>query len=346
MRYVRVELDEGLRVEPQVRVGVVALEPGEASIVAETPADVVAKEYAGTERVRLFPVGTDLLAVATAQAVPGDEGTVVSLSDVRLLPPLEPASFRDFVAFEQHVQGAVAMTPDPQAALAAWAQQPTYLYGSPHAVIGPDAPVAAPPGSAALDFELEVGVVIGRDGRDLTPEEAREHIAGYVVVNDWSARDIQRHEMQSGLGPAKAKDFATTVGPWLVTPDELEPARIGDRLDLRMTVYVNGVEFGSDSLAYMGWSFEELVSYVSRGAWVRAGDLIASGTCAGGSLAEAWGRAGRQEPRPLQPGDVVTMTVDRLGEISNPVVAAAPERSPIPPARPLADLRSAVGART
>jgi 2-keto-4-pentenoate hydratase/2-oxohepta-3-ene-1,7-dioic acid hydratase in catechol pathway len=212
-------------------------------------------------------------------------------------------------------------------------------------MVGPDEPVAAPPGSQALDFELEVGVVIGRDGRDLTPEEAHDHIAGYLIVNDWSARDIQRHEMMGGLGPAKAKDFATTIGPWLTTPDELEPARVGDRVDLRMSVSINDREFGSDSLAHMGWSFEELISYASRSAWVRAGDLIASGTCSGGSLAEAWGRAGRQEPPPLQPGDVVTMTVDRLGAISNPVVAAEPERTPVVPATPLAQLKSATGAR-
>jgi 2-keto-4-pentenoate hydratase/2-oxohepta-3-ene-1,7-dioic acid hydratase in catechol pathway len=110
-------------------------------------------------------------------------------------------------------------------------------------------------------------------------------------------------------------------------------------------VSINDVEFGSDSLAHMGWSFEELVSYASRSAWVRAGDVIASGTCAGGSLAEAWGRAVRQEPSPLEPGDIVTMTVEGLGTIANPVVAAAPERSPIPPATPLADLKSATGVR-
>lgn len=296
--------------------------------------------------LRLFPPGTDLLAMAVAREAPPDGAQVVSAAEVRLLPPVRPASFRDFVAFEEHVQGAAAMTGDAARALAAWYAQPTYLYGSPHAVLAPGDPVAAPPGSQVLDFELEVGVVLGRDGRDLSPAEAREHIAGYLVVNDWSARDIQRHEMQGGLGPAKAKDFATTVGPWLVTPDELDPARVGDRLDLRMTVSINGVEFGSDSLAHMGWSFEELISYASRGAWVRAGDLLASGTCAGGSLAETWGRTGRQEPPPLRAGDVVTMTVDRLGTISNPVVAAAPERCPVPAATPLAQLRAATGART
>jgi 2-keto-4-pentenoate hydratase/2-oxohepta-3-ene-1,7-dioic acid hydratase in catechol pathway len=332
MRYARVEVDG------QERVGVVTSpEPADGSAEEQ-----VAAAYA-TATVRLLPEGTDLLAAAVARQEPAADTPGVSLADVRVLAPVQPASFRDFVAFEQHVQGAAAMTGNAEVALAAWSQQPTYLYGSPHAVVGVEEPVAAPPGSEALDFELEVGVVIGRDGRDLTPEEARAHIAGYVIVNDWSARDIQRHEMKGGLGPAKAKDFATTVGPWLVTPDELEPARIGDRLNLTMSVAINGEVFGQDSLAHMGWSFEQLVSHASRSAWVRTGDLIASGTCHGGSLAEAWGRAGKQEPRPLLPGDVVSMTVDRLGSISNPVVAAAPERSPLLPATPLGQLQAATG---
>jgi 2-keto-4-pentenoate hydratase/2-oxohepta-3-ene-1,7-dioic acid hydratase in catechol pathway len=321
VRYARVEVDGQERV-----AFVAAVEPGVTTL-------------------RLFPPGADLLAAAMARDVPADTAPVVSPDRVRLLPPGRPASFRDFVAFEEHVQGASAMLDDPAAAMDAWYETPTFLFGSPHAMVGSGEPVAAPPGSQALDFELEVGVVVGRDGRDLTPEEARGHIAGYLVVNDWSARDIQRREMRSGLGPAKAKDFATTIGPWLVTPDELETARVGDRLDLRMSVSINGVEFGSDSLAHMGWSFEELVSYASRSAWVRAGDLIASGTCAGGSLAEAWGRTGRQDPPPLRPGDVVTMTVDRLGSISNPVVAGEPARCPVPRATPLAQLHAATGAR-
>jgi 2-keto-4-pentenoate hydratase/2-oxohepta-3-ene-1,7-dioic acid hydratase in catechol pathway len=328
-----------LSVDGQERVGVVTpAEPAGDSAAAE-----VAAAYA-TGSVRLLPAGTDLVAAAAARQQPAVDAPIVPLTEARLLAPVRPASFRDFVAFEQHVQGAAAMTGNAEVALAAWSQQPTYLYGSPHSVVGPEEPVAAPPGSEALDFELEVGVVIGRDGRDLTPEEAGAHIAGYVIVNDWSARDIQRHEMKGGLGPAKSKDFATTVGPWLVTPDELEPARRGDRLDLTMTVHINGEVFGQDTLAHMGWSFEQLVSYASRSAWVRAGDLIASGTCHGGSLAEAWGRAGRQEPRPLLPGDVITMIVDRLGTIANPVVAAGPERSPILPATPLAELQAATGA--
>ncbi|WP_218938305.1 fumarylacetoacetate hydrolase family protein [Modestobacter altitudinis] len=335
MRFVRLDVDG------QERVGVLTPEEPDAGSSA---AEIVAAAY-GTGSVRLLPAGTDLLAAAVARQKPAEDAPSIPMTEARLLSPVRPASFRDFVSFEQHVQGAAAMTGNADVALAAWSQQPTYLYGSPHSVVGPEEPVAAPPGSEALDFELEVGVVIGRDGRDLTPEEAREHIAGYVIVNDWSARDIQAHEMKGGLGPAKSKDFATTVGPWLVTPDELEPARRGDRLDLTMTAYINGEVFGQDTLAHMGWSFEQLVSYASRSAWVRTGDLIASGTCHGGSLAEAWGRAGRQEPRPLLPGDVITLTVDRLGTVANPVVAAAPERSPIPRPTPLAELQADTGVR-
>ncbi|MBI4940496.1 MAG: fumarylacetoacetate hydrolase family protein [Actinobacteria bacterium] len=295
------------------------------------------------DHLQLFPEGTDLLEVAIQKAVPADHATRVPLSAVRLLPPLHPGSFRDFVAFEEHVQGASAMSPDPAAALQAWAKSPTFLFGNPHAMVGAHDPVVPPPDTESLDFELEVGVVIGRDGRDLSVEEARDHIVGYLVVNDWSARDIQTREMKVGLGPAKGKDFATTIGPWLVTPDELESSRIGDRHDLRMRVSVNDTLIGEDSLAHMAWSFPEFIAHASRAAWVRAGDLIASGTCHAGALSEFWGRTGVQEPPPLCPGDVVTMTVDGLGTLRNRVAAPAPNRAPVTAAAPLADLKAATG---
>jgi len=333
MRYALVELNG----EP--RVGLV-VDPGEVPDAEASRETTVARQLSTTVEVRLFPGGTDLLTAATGRELPADDAQAVPLSEVRLLPPVHPASFRDFVAFEGHIAGASAMLDNPEAAMARWAEAPMLLFGSPHAMVADGDPVAAPPGSEALDFELEVGVVIGRDGRDLTPEEAVDHIAGYLIVNDWSARDIQRREMQGGLGPVKSKDFATTIGPWLVTPEELEDAQTGDRLDLRMSVSINDEEFGSDTLAHMAWSFAELISYASRNAWVRTGDLIASGTCQGGALSEIWGRTGIQEPRPLQPGDVVTMTVDGLGTISNPVVAAAPERGPIPRATRLSELKA------
>ena len=178
-------------------------------------------------------------------------------------------------------------------------------------------------GSQLLDFELEVAVVIGQDGASLTPEQAREHIFGYTVLNDWSARDLQRREMKVQLGPAKGKDFATTLGPWLVTADELEPYRDADgflALDLR--AHVNGELIGQDLLSNMGWPFEELIAYASRGTEVRAATCSAPAPAA---TAAAWpscgGAAGGSTRRRCAPGDVVELTVEGIGAVRNRVVA-------------------------
>jgi 2-keto-4-pentenoate hydratase/2-oxohepta-3-ene-1,7-dioic acid hydratase in catechol pathway len=259
-------------------------------------------------------------------------GPPVPLDGVRLLPPLQAPTVRDFVAFEEHVEGVVAGMGGGTGVVAEWYEAPTFYFTNPYALIGAHDDVPVPPDSQQLDFELEVAVVIGRDGASLTPEQAREHIFGYTVFNDWSARDLQRREMKVSLGPAKGKDSATTLGPWLVTADELEPYRDEDgflALDLR--VAVNGVEVGQDLLSNMGWPFEELISYASRGTQVRAGDVLGSGTCGnGGCLAELWGRRGRQDPPPLRPGDVVEMTVEGIGTIRNRVVPGLQ----LPPVRP------------
>ena len=186
--------------------------------------------------------------------------------------------------------------------------------------------------------------MVGRDGASLTPEQARDHVFGYTVMNDWSARDLQRREMKVNLGPAKGKDSATTLGPWLVTADELEPYRDADGfLALGMEVSVNGEVVGHDLLSNMGWTFEDLISYASRGTEVRAGDVLGSGTCGnGGCLAELWGRRGELSPPPLQVGDVVEMTVEGIGTIRNRVVPGL-ELPPVAPARPRARLRRRPG---
>ena len=209
------------------------------------------------------------------------------------------------------------------------------IFMNPHSALGSGEPVEIPPDARVMDFELEVAAVMGRDCRNVTPEQASECIAGYTICNDWSARDIQGRDMRMGLGPSKGKDFGTTIGPWVVTTDELAPY-LRDapfrRLDLAMSVSINGVEFGADRLSNMAWSFEEIVAYSARAAWVRAGDVLMSGTCSGGALAERWGRTGVQDPPPLQPGDTVTMTVEGIGTIENRLVAGPPEVAPIPPA--------------
>jgi 2-keto-4-pentenoate hydratase/2-oxohepta-3-ene-1,7-dioic acid hydratase in catechol pathway len=260
------------------------------------------------------------------------DGPAVPIESVRLLPPLQAPTVRDFVAFEEHVEGIVAG--NGETVVPEWYQAPTFYFTNPYALVGAHDDVAVPPGSQRLDFELEVAVVVGRDGASLTPEQARDHVFGYTVFNDWSARDLQFREMAVKLGPAKGKDSATTLGPWLVTADELEPYRDADGfLALDMRVSVNDVEIGQDLLSNMGWPFEELLSYASRGTWVRAGDVLGSGTCGnGGCLAELWGRRGELTPPPLQPGDVVEMTVEGIGTIRNRVVPGL-DLPPVAPAR-------------
>ncbi len=158
--------------------------------------------------------------------------------------------------------GSAAVVPE-------WYQGPTFYFTNPYALVGAHDDVPVPPGSELLDFELEVAVVVGRDGASLTPEQAREHVFGYTVMNDWSARDLQCREMKVQLGPAKGKDSATTLGPWLATADELEPYRDpGGFLALDLRASVNGELTGQDLLSNMGWPFEELISYASRGTEV------------------------------------------------------------------------------
>lgn len=259
------------------------------------------------------------LATGAAALVAADP---VPVAAVRLLPPVQPPTVRDFVAFEEHVEGVVASVSGQSGVAPEWYQAPTFYFTNPYALVGAHDDVPVPPGSELLDFELEVAVVLGADGSSLTPAEARDVIFGYTVLNDWSARDLQRREMKVNLGPAKGKDSATTLGPWLVTADELAAFHDADgflALDLR--VWVNDELIGQDLLSNMGWPFDELISYASRGTWVRAGDVLGSGTCGnGGALAELWGRNGRTYPPALVPGDVVTMTVEGIGTISNTVV--------------------------
>jgi len=244
------------------------------------------------------------LSPAAAAALPSYDP-----AEVVLLPPVHPAaSFRDFYAFEAHVRAARArrgLDMIPQ-----WYAFPVFYFSNANAFLGHDAPLVPPRGAEWLDFELEVAAVIGAGGRDIAAADAERHIAGYTICNDWSARRVQREELAVGLGPAKGKDFATSLGPWLVTPDELEDARSGKGYALRMTATRNGRLLSDGWWATIHWSFGELIERASEGVELQPGDVIGSGTVGSGCILELGPEAAGGW---LAPGDVVELAVERLG---------------------------------
>ena len=289
------------------------------------------------EQIRALDPGVTLLGLLAEERglqSAGDRATgnpieVFDLDSVQLMAPIpRPPSVRDFYAFEQHVRTArerrgLEMDPD-------WYELPVFYFSNPAAIVGPFDEVAVPPGTSQLDFELEVAAVIGRSGSDLDPDVAEQYIAGFCVMNDWSARDIQRREMKLSMGPVKGKDSATTLGPVLVTPDELEDARKDRAYDLTMTATVNGKEYSRASLAEIYWSFGEMVAYASRGTRVMPGDVIGSGTCGTGCILELSMVHGSEAYPWLEPGDEVVLEVERLGRLANRVV----EGKALKPLRP------------
>jgi fumarylacetoacetate (FAA) hydrolase len=276
--------------------------------------------------LRLGPVGMDLareaLALA-AKARPEDlraeAGLAHDLSATRLRSPVpEPPSVRDFYAFEQHVKAArakrgVGMIPE-------WYEIPVFYFSNASAVYGTDEDIPYPRLSQELDFELEVAAVIGQAGADIHADDAPNFIAGYMVMNDWSARDLQRHEMKMNLGPAKGKDFATSLGPWLVTPDELDDRRSGvgkdERYDLPITGAINGDELAHANLKDLYFTFPQMIERASQHVRLRPGDIIGSGTVGTGCILEL----GTERHRWLRPGDVCEMSVERLGMLRNRIV--------------------------
>ncbi|MBV8300758.1 MAG: fumarylacetoacetate hydrolase family protein [Candidatus Dormibacteraeota bacterium] len=282
-------------------------------------------------RIQALPPGETLLGLlgddgerlaSAADRASRDPADVVALATATLLAPVpHPPTVRDFYAFEQHVRTArqrrgLDMDPD-------WYELPVFYFSNPYAVTGPDAIIPIAPGSQEMDYELEVAAVIGRGGNDLNPENAESHIAGYCVMNDWSARDVQRREMKLSMGPVKGKDFATSLGPMLVTPDELQDARKDHAFDLMMTATVNGVEYSRASLADIYYSFGEMLAYASRGTRVEPGDVVGSGTCGTGCILELSLVHGSERFPWLREGDVVELTVERLGTLRNTVGSPA-----------------------
>jgi 2-keto-4-pentenoate hydratase/2-oxohepta-3-ene-1,7-dioic acid hydratase in catechol pathway len=310
--------------DPVIREGVVV---GER--LAELPAGVGIQSLLEAGLERALEIGTDAVATISDSAA--------QLDAVTLLAPVRPVTIRDFVTFEEHVEGMTAGPDGSSNVPPEWYEFPTFYFSNPHSVIATGDTVVFPAAAERGDFELEVAAVIGavpgRDGAHLAPAEAGAHIFGYTIMNDWSARDVQAREMAVRLGPSKGKDFATTLGPVLVTADEVADVIDADGfLQLELEVLVNGVTVGTDLLGNMGWPFEDLVAYASRDTRVVPGDVLGSGTCGRGCLAELWGRAGELVPAPLVPGDEVVIRVERLGEIRN-VLAESRETPVVPSAR-------------
>jgi fumarylacetoacetate hydrolase (EC 3.7.1.2) len=237
------------------------------------------------------------------------------LSSVELLACVpRPKSLRDFYAFETHVRQARqkrGLDVPPE-----WYEFPAFYFSNHHAITAPFAPVKKPRHSHMLDYELEMACVIGKDGMDISREAAEDYIAGYCIMNDWSIRDEQMREVKIGLGPAKAKDFATTLGAFLVTKDELADRKAGKGFDLEMEVFVNGKRYGGGNFKTIYYSFAEMIERASRDVMLYAGDVIGSGTVGTGCLLEL---DNSRFPY-LEIGDVVEMRIERLGIIRNQVV--------------------------
>jgi len=198
-----------------------------------------------------------------------------------------------------------------------WYEFPAFYYSNPHVIYGPEADIPYPSYTKTLDYELEVACIIGRGGIDIPEAEAESHIAGYTIMNDWSARDVQVGEMKIGLGPAKAKDFATSLGPWLVTPDELQDRKAGPgKFNLKMTAKVNNKQFSTGNMDRMHWSFPQMIARASQSVQLQPGEVFGSGTVGTGSLLEL----GLEVHPWLKLGDTVELEIERLGVLRNKVI--------------------------
>jgi fumarylacetoacetate (FAA) hydrolase len=258
-------------------------------------------------------------------------GTGKPIESTTLMAPVPfPSSCRDGYAFRQHVAAArrnrkVDMIPE-------FDQYPIFYFTNHHSITGPGPITCMPDHFERLDFELEASIVICRHGRNIRAEEADAYIGGLMIMNDWSARRLQMEEMLLNLGPAKGKDFSTTLGPWLVTLDELEnfeiPAKeghVGKSWNLPMKCWVNGKQVSEGNLGDMDWTFAEIIERASYGVDLYPGDVIGSGTVGTGCFLELNGTGKLNDPNYteqwIQPNDVVEMEIGQLGRLHNTIVA-------------------------
>lgn len=238
--------------------------------------------------------------------------TVDLRSECQLHSPLpNPPSIRDYASFEQHIHVTYAAI--GRQIGDRWKDEPSSFFLNPINITGPEATIYMPAECEQLDFEVEIAVVIGREARDLSPNEARDYIAGFTILNDWSCRDVQRRESERGLNASKSKDFTTTIGPWLVTPEEF------DETTAEARVSVNGRQYGRGRLADIWWSLNELVAYSSMDCTLRPGEIIASGTLPNCCILELSSTNGVEKYPWLVTGDCVEIEIDGLGVLRNTV---------------------------
>lgn len=277
---------------------------------------------AGSRVVDLLGDDGERMATAAEEAR-SNPTEVVPFDGATIGPPVQPQQIRDFLTFLDHLRAALGGvdTKLPEV----WSQIPAFYFSNTSGTLGPNDPVTMAPGTEWWDYELEVAAIIGREGSDLDPDTAEEIVAGFTILCDWSARDVQLHEMKLNLGPAKGKDTANTVGPALVTKDELEPFRSGHSYKLAMKGYVNDELISEGSMDQMDWSWGEIVAYASRGTTLYPGEVIGSGTVPTGCLLEHFSTKGPDEfPGWLKPGDVVRLEVEQLGATRQEVLPAKP----------------------
>lgn len=266
-----------------------------------------------------FPDMRSVIETGAEKAVQQTIRDAFDLSAVKLHAPLQPSTMRDAYAFEQHVrtanQNRGREVPEE------WYQFPVFYFTNPNSIFGPEDEIPYPLYTNALDYELEIAVVIGKEGINIKPEEAPEYIFGYTILNDWSARDIQREEMKVGLGPAKGKDFASSLGPLIVTGEELADKAVNKPgvYDLAMAARVNGVELSKGFFRDIHWSFGEIIAWASDSVRLVPGDVIGSGTVGTGCLLELTKAQGPW----LNPGDVVELEIEGIGILRNRVAAHA-----------------------
>jgi len=242
-----------------------------------------------------------------------------ALDEVRLRAPvLQPPTVRDFMVYEGHASGGGTRQLSD-----AWYRLPIFYFSNPLRIFGPDDSVPYPSASDLLDYELELAAVIGHEGSNVSAADAFSYIAGFTIFNDWSCRDLQRDEMEARLGPAKGKDSATSLGPWLVTTDELQPFIRDGRLHVRCRLRVNGEQWMENDGGLMYHAWGDMIERASRDSRIVPGDVLGGGTVTGGSIGEAI-RNGLPA-RYLKIGDVVEIEVEGIGVLRNTIAPKVDE---------------------